>query len=180
MASARLTAPGYVVEIYENRLPEVLWPEYCAAVEELQRHAPLDQLDMGDWRFTPKDLAATYEENDIQKADHHVVLVRDPQGEIVAVTDAGWYPYVPNQLQQFFTGVHPRARGLGLGKLIKARMLQFTRTRYAPQKLRWVYTSNATSNASMLSINERLGFKEHRATGTYQASREQIAAYLGR
>ena len=180
VAAARETAPGYVVELYEDRLPEALWPEYCAAVEELQRHAPRDGLDMGDWRFTPKDLATHYEEVAIQKADHHVVLVRDPQGEIVAVTDAGWYPYVPDQLQQFFTGVHPRTRSLGLGKLIKARMLQFARLRYAPHQLRWVYTSNATSNAAMLSINERLGFEEHLVTGTYQAGKTQIEAYLGR
>ncbi len=180
VASAGETAPGYVVALHEHRLPEALWSEYCAAVEELQRHAPRDGLDMGDWRFTPKDMASQYEEADIQEADHHVVLVRDPQGEIVAVTDAGWYPYAPDQLQQFFTGVHPRARGLGLGKLIKARMLQFARIRYASDKLRWVNTSNAASNAAMLGINERLGFREHLVTGTYQAGKAQIEAYLGR
>ena len=39
----------------------------------------------------------------------------------------------------------------------------------------WMITGNAESNGPMLSINHRLGFKEHRAGAVYQVSRERLA-----
>lgn len=172
------TATGYRLELHERRLAEALWPEYCAAVEDLQRHAPLDALDMGDWHYTPEDLAQLYRNFDLDGTEHHVALVRDEAGAIVAVTDVAWAPFQADHLHQFNTAVHPRARGLGLGKWVKARMLQVARDRLASKGLRWVVTTNATSNAAMLSINERLGFRPHLISGTYQADRAQIERYL--
>ncbi len=180
VAEAARRAPDYTVEVYEHRLPEALWPEYCVAKQEQMRHIPRDGLDMGDWSFTPKDQAERYKELDALNADHNVVWVRDPEGRIVAITDVGWYPYKADLLQQFFTGVHPSARGRGLGKLVKARMLQLARDRYADQHLKWMRTDNATSNAAMLAINVQLGFKEYKVSGIYQADREQIARFLAR
>jgi len=177
-AEAASRAPGYTLEIHEQRLPEPLWPEYCAAKEEQMRHIPRDALDMNDWSFQPKDQAEMYKWMDSMQGHHHVIWVRDPNGEIVAITDVGWYPHKADLVQQFFTGVHPKARGKGLGKWIKAEMLRLARERYADQHLQWVRTDNATSNAAMLAINERLGFREYKVAGIYQAGREQIEAFL--
>lgn len=178
VAEAATRAPGHTVEVFERRLPEGLWPEYCLAKEEQMRHIPRDGLDMGDWSFTPKDQAERYKAMDAVNQDHNVIWVRDPEGAIVAITDVGWGPYQADQVQQFFTGVHPQARGRGLGKLIKARMLQLVRDRYGEHDLRWVRTDNATSNAAMLAINERLGFKEHKILGIYQADQGQVERFL--
>lgn len=180
VAEAATRAPGHTVEVFERRLPEALWPEYCLAKEEQMRHIPRDGLDMGDWSFTPKDQAERYKSMDAVNQDHNVIWVRDPEGSIVAITDVGWAPFQADQVQQFFTGVHPQARGRGLGKLIKARMLQLVRDRYGEHDLRWVRTDNATSNAAMLAINERLGFKEHKILGIYQADQGQIERFLAR
>lgn len=179
VAEAADRAPGYRLEAFEHRLPEALWPEYCAAKEEQMRHIPRDGLDMNDWSFQPKDQAEMYKWMDTLKGQHHVIWVRDPAGEIVAITDVGWYPHKEDLLQQFFTGVHPKARGKGLGKWVKAAMLQLARERYGAQGLAWMRTDNATSNAAMLAINERLGFKEYKVAGIYQAGLEQIEAFLG-
>jgi hypothetical protein len=46
--------------------------------------------------------------------------------------------------------------------------------------LRWVITGNAASNAPMLAINKRLGFKEYRAGAEYQISRGRLAARVNR
>ena len=180
VAEAATRAPGYTVETYERRLPEALWPEYCLAKEAQMHHIPRDGLDMGDWSFTPRDQADRYKWMDTLNADHNVVWVRDPEGSIVAITDVGWYPFKADLLQQFFTGVHPSARGRGLGKLIKARMLQLARDRYVEHNLRWMRTDNATSNAAMLAINERLGFGEYKIQGIYQAKKEEIERFLAR
>lgn len=172
-------APGYTLEIHTRRLPEDLWDEYCAAKTEQMRHIPRDGLDMGDWVFDADDQRDFYRLLDTYAADHNVIWVRDPGGRIVAITDGGYYPHQPRYVQQFFTGVHPDARGLGLGKWVKARMLQLAREAYGDRDIHWVRTDNATSNAPMLAINERLGFREYRVRGIYQAHRDQIAERLG-
>lgn len=172
-------APDTRLEVFPRRLPEALWPEYCAAKTEQMRHIPRDGLDMGDWTFTPQNQADMYKWMDAQDADHHVIWVRDADGRIVALTDVAYFPYAPELIQQFFTGVDMGARGRGLGKLVKARMLRFVGDTYGYDQLRWVRTDNATTNAAMLAINVRLGFREYKVSGIYQATQAQIEAYLG-
>jgi len=41
-------------------------------------------------------------------------------------------------------------------------------------EIQWVTTDNAGSNAPMLAINKRLGFKPFRAETEYQISREAL------
>lgn len=179
VADQAARAPGYSLELHAGRLPEALWDEYCAAKTEQMRHIPRDGLDMGDWTFTPQNQADMYKWMDAEGADHHVIWVRDAEGRIAAITDVARFPYAPELIQQFFTGVDMRARGMGLGKLVKARMLRFVGDTYGYDQLRWVRTDNATTNAAMLAINVRLGFREYKVSGIYQATQAQIEAYLG-
>jgi hypothetical protein len=44
----------------------------------------------------------------------------------------------------------------------------------------WVATDNAGSNAPMLAINKKLGFKQYRAGTEYQISRDNLAARIKR
>jgi len=44
----------------------------------------------------------------------------------------------------------------------------------------WVTTDNAGSNAPMLAINKKLGFKQFRAGTEYQISRDDLAARIKR
>ena len=81
-------------------------------------------------------------------------------------------------IEQQFTGVLPSARGRGLGKWIKAAMLTHIRDVYPD--VRWVSTGNAGSNAPMLAINKKLGFKQFRVGSEYQMSRDRLAARASR
>jgi len=105
--------------------------------------------------------------------DQHTVLTREPDGSISGITDVSFTPHLPTLIEQMFTGVRPAARGRGLGKWIKAAMLEKIRAEH-PQA-EWMITGNAESNGPMLSINHRLGFKEFRAGAVYQVSRERLA-----
>ncbi len=40
--------------------------------------------------------------------------------------------------------------------------------------VQWVVTGNADSNAPMLAINTRLGFRQYRGGSDYQISRDQL------
>ena len=42
----------------------------------------------------------------------------------------------------------------------------------------WVVTDNAGSNAPMLAINMKMGFKQYRVGTEYQVSRDALAARL--
>jgi hypothetical protein len=60
-----------------------------------------------------------------------------------------------------------------MGKWIKATMLEKLRREH-PDAV-WITTGNAESNAAMLSINHRLGFRQYRAGAQYQISRDRLA-----
>ena len=81
-------------------------------------------------------------------------------------------PHEEGHAWQLFTGVDPSARGRGLGKWVKAAML--LRLHELHPELVHVTTDNAGSNAAMLGINVRLGFKPFREETSYQIGREEL------
>jgi GNAT superfamily N-acetyltransferase len=72
--------------------------------------------------------------------------------------------------------VRAAARGRGLGKWLKAKMLLHMREVYPAAD--WVATDNAGSNAPMLAINKKLGFKQYRTASEYQMTRDELSARL--
>ena len=179
IAEGERRAPEIRLELHDRRIPEPLWAEACAARTALGRLIPRDAMDMGDWTMQIQDQREMYERMDINGSDHHVVFARDAAGRIVGITDVAWEPDKPTFIWQYFTGVHPDARGKGVGKRLKAAMLLHLRGRYPDAGLRWMQTDNSSTNAPMLAINERLGFREHKLRKTYQAEREALEAALG-
>jgi len=95
------------------------------------------------------------------------LLVRDPTGGCVGGTEVTYEPWDPSVVHQQNTGIDPAHRGLGLAKWAKATMLQ--RLRAERPQARVVRTDNAVSNASMLAINDALGFSVTRTRTEWQA-----------
>ncbi|MBB6097100.1 GNAT superfamily N-acetyltransferase [Deinobacterium chartae] len=58
-----------------------------------------------------------------------------------------------------FTGVRREYRGRGVALALKLRALRYAQERGVP----WVRTDNASTNAAMLAVNERLGFRKEPA-----------------
>ncbi len=89
--------------------------------------------------------------------------------------------YQPEQetiINQGMTGVKEEYRGRGLGKWLKAAMLLKVREEFPQVKV--VSTRNASSNAAMLSINDRLGSRSHKEGTVGQITVEALEAYLSR
>jgi GNAT superfamily N-acetyltransferase len=61
----------------------------------------------------------------------------------------------PDVLHQDLTGVLPEYRGRGIAQALKLRTIQFARER----GYREIRTSNDSTNAPMLHINDLIGFK---------------------
>jgi GNAT superfamily N-acetyltransferase len=105
------------------------------------------------------------------------VAVRDTgTGALAGFTEVIWDPGKPLMLTQGFTGVWPRYRGRGLGRWLKAVMLE--RVLAERPMVRHVHTGNADTNAAMLRINQDLGFQPYQAETLWQVELDQAQAYL--
>jgi GNAT superfamily N-acetyltransferase len=166
-------SPTTKLEIYDGHLPESMWADFAAQRGSLLNTMPFDDLDHGEIVITPERIRESYERMDRLQEVVHTALAREPDGAISGMTDVWWAPYRPAMVEQMFTGVRPEARGRGIGKWIKAAMLEHVHTLY-PQA-DWISTGNADSNGPMLAINKKLGFKQFRAGAEYQISRDELA-----
>jgi mycothiol synthase len=88
-----------------------------------------------------------------------------------------WNPNNPANLDQGDTAVFPKYRERGIGRWIKAAMLEKV-LRDRPQ-VTHIITGNANANAPMLKINHELGFKLYKSWMIWQLEVQQAEAYLG-
>jgi GNAT superfamily N-acetyltransferase len=166
-------SPAARLELYPTGEPEELLEELAAAANELLNTMPWEGMDHGDIVVTPETMRESRERREAAGTVNPLCLVRDADGTIAGMTDVVVHGYEPGIVRQYFTGVHPRARGRGLGKWLKAAMLQHVREAY-PHAV-WLTTENAGSNAPMLGINEALGFRLQRTMTTYQVGRDALS-----
>ena len=97
-------------------------------------------------------------------------------GRFAGYTQVLWNPNRPEIISQGMTGVFPEYRNRGLGRWLKAAMLDKILAE-RPQA-RFVRTGNADMNAPMLKINNELGFKPYIAEVVWQVETEKVAEYL--
>ena len=93
-------------------------------------------------------------------------MLRDADGSVVGITEVGWFSSAPDRVYQMLTGIRRDKRGAGPATALKTVILREIRDRYP--SVSKVVTFVGQSNAPMLSINRKLGFKVHREFGTYQ------------
>lgn len=166
---------GFRLELHEPRLPESLFETYCPAYTAMGRAVPTEEMDHGEWIITPERLRDQYARMDAEGSSHHVLVAFDGQ-DLVGVTECIQRPYEPSVLHQELTAVGAQAQGRGLGKQLKATLLLHLRELYP--ELTTVVTDNAGSNAPMLSINHRMGFRSHVAGHIYQMTRAELGRVL--
>ncbi|GAC1538447.1 MAG: hypothetical protein NVS3B12_23570 [Acidimicrobiales bacterium] len=176
VADGEAASPTTTLTIHQPRLPPEVVSDYCGVVTRLLNTMPFDDLDHGEIVLSPEGIEEMYGRNAAIGAIHHVTMVRERDGSISGVTDTSWSCQMPTVVRQRFTGVDPAQRGRGLGKWIKAAMLEYIRATYPQAQV--VITGNAESNAPMRSINERLGFREYRLMSSYQISRATLCSFL--
>lgn len=172
----RKHSPETKLEVYDGRLPESMWEDYCPQISSMLNTMPFGDLDHGDIVFTPPMMAEWFARMDIAGRSGHWMLTREPDGIISGITDMYYAPYIPTIVNQGFTGVRPDARGRGLGKWLKAAMALHLHELYP--RAEWFVTDNATSNAPMLAINTRMGFRQYRVGTEYQITRDRLDARM--
>ena len=139
--------------------------------------APRGDLDVEDARRTPEQLREGERSLSASGVERWVVYVRErATGAFAGFSDVYWHPDRPAILDQGNTGVFPRYRSHGLGRWLKAAMLDRI-LRERPQ-VEVIRTNNADSNAPMLRINTELGFRAYMARTIWQVETDRVRRYL--
>lgn len=150
-----------------------------AALYEVMNTAPRGSISVEDQRVTPEHLREMDRALAV-RGWHRLTLIAAERasGRMAGFTDVAWSPDAPQILNQVNTGVLPLYRGRGLARWLKAEMLQ--RVLRERPEVRYVRTSNADSNASMVRINEALGFRPYSSQTIWQAELANMESYLMR
>jgi len=169
-------AAGYELVLWTNGYPEDALPQ-LVQVWESMNNAPRGTLQMEDFHWTV-DHIRDFEASDRKRGnDVWSIVVRERStGTLAGFTEVSWHPNRPEIIQQRGTGVLPPYQNLGLGRWMKAAMLEKI-LRERPQ-VRRVRTGNADSNAPMLKINRELGFRPYVSHSIWQVELPQVEAYL--
>ncbi|MFX1560748.1 MAG: GNAT family N-acetyltransferase [Promethearchaeota archaeon] len=172
-----IRSPDSKLEVFQD-CPDDILEEYCKLYTEVGNQAPREDLDVGDFILTP-ELRRAYEKH---QRDVDVTwltaITREPNGDISGMTEVLYRPSKHPLIYQELTGVSEKYRGSGKGKWLKAVMLQEVKKRWPT--VTSVVTGNATTNAPMLSINKRLGFKVHKESIVAQIKTEMLEKYLAK
>lgn len=154
---ASIQTKGYRLEWVDGDVPESLMQDVIVAYDTMNS-APRGDSAMQDWNTTPEQIREFDRSRRATGRERRLVLaIHEETGETAGYTELLYDSKIPHVIWQSGTAVIPTHRGRGIGKWIKAAMLERA-TRDWP-KATLVRTGNADVNAPMLAINTRLGFK---------------------
>lgn len=172
-----LDVPDSVRAAYELWFVSGAYPvdayDAIADVEDVMNTAPHDDLDLDDERRDAAWVAQREEQFASSPGERWTLFVRErATARLVGYTQVFFYEDWAGHVDQGNTGVHADHRGHGLGRWLKAAMLDRI-FREHPEMVR-ARTTNAFSNAPMLSINNELGFTVTATQTTWQARVDDV------
>ena len=174
---ARQRATGFELGVVDGAYQEEAIGPVAAMMTEVMNAEPTGHLDIEDETWTPaqvRQIEAFLQDRNIQRWT--TFASRQETGELVGFTEVFWKPTAPETLFQGFTGVATRYRNRGLGRWLKAEMLERVLDRLP--RLKSVRTANAGSNTAMLHINREIGFKPHKTATQWQVELGSVREYL--
>lgn len=179
MTRATERAAEFSLGFWDGSFPEAELPDIAKLFNTSINDEPKGNLELEDEQMTPERLRHWDEAEAKRKTQRWVVYVRDnTTHELAGYSMIVWNPFEPDLIRQYGTGVRRDYRNRGLGRWLKAAMLQRI-LRERPQ-VKFIRTGNADSNAPMLKINYELGFKPYKTWIEWQISVDQLEAALAR
>lgn len=144
---------------------------------ELTNQQPFGELEIEDMHMTTEQIRQS-EQNIFARGSQRwtIYAVDRATSKFAGYTETTWNPNRPEILMQEMTGVFPRFRNKGLGRWLKAVMLDQVLKEHP--EIKYVRTGNADSNAAMLKINNELGFKPYMANTLWQVEIQRVMDYL--
>ena len=173
------SAGRFRLDFWTGPHPEDLLPEITALNENAMNTMPRDKMDMEDMHFTPEQMRQMEQQTLAGGTERWTLVAREAaSGRLAGSTEMLWNPSSPLVVRQGGTGVYPEFRGHGLGKRLKAVLLD--RLLRERPEAKFVRTGNADSNGPMLRINHALGFRPYLSRTEWQVETQNVRAYLAR
>jgi len=160
-----------------QKVPENIIEKFCKIYTDTANQQPLGGYERRTL-ITPEYRRHQEERVNKKNEDWHTMITQDVSGEISGLTEIYYDFEKPYRIVQDLTGVKEQFRGKGLGKWLKSEMLFFIKESYPD--IKYIRTGNANSNASMISINERIGFKVHMHRTSYKFKLNELEESLNK
>lgn len=144
----------------------------------IMNSAPLEEYEMEEEHIAPetwRDIEASVLQG--QNQIHNFTAVHKPTGDFVGYTQIKTQGLQPDLAWQWDTGVHPDHRNKGLGRWLKAAMLERIVAQHP--ELERIDTENAGSNEPMLNINFAMGFKPIHDANAWQGELATVRERFG-
>lgn len=171
---------AYDLVYLNSPVPDEILQKVCD-LAYVMNSAPIDDFEEEDEVVTPESWREM-ETNVIEASGqlHNLIAVERDSGEFVGYTQIRTLDLEPELAWQWATGVDPNHRNRGLGRWLKAAMIEKVIDEYP--MVRRVDTYNAGSNEPMLAINIEMGFRPiHYATawqGDLATARDRLQKAL--
>ena len=177
IARAPTRAAGFEIGCWDGPFPDA---ELTAISKlfQVMNGSPRQDLEIEDELMAPDEIRGWEQAMGARGLERWVMYAREKASqEYAGFTEVFWNDNRPAILQQGGTGVWPQYRNRGLGRWLKAAMLERV-LRERPQ-VRLVRTDNADTNEAMLNINIQLGFKPYMEVVAWQIETEKVLGRLG-
>ncbi len=165
--------------IWEGPFPEAEIEAIAVMRSAIVNSMPRENLALEDRKITKEEIRErerSFAERQMQRRTMYAK--HKASGELAGYSEIFWETAHPETLNQGDTGVYPKYRNHGLGRWLKAAMIDKV-LKEIPQVKR-IRTGNANSNAPMLKINYEMGFKPYKAWTTWQIELEKTLQYLAK
>jgi len=165
------------VEIrYFDRVPEEIFTEFLLIFNEGLNLQPLGESSLRT-NISEEQYRDGMRKNQELGTKNYTYISVESDGRISGMTELHSSKEREYKLDVGLTTVRPEFRGRGLGKWLKAQMMFFVKENFPD--IDYISTGNATTNEPMLSINNRMGFKEFKGGSAVEFDIEKTCAKLG-
>lgn len=152
---------GTTLRSFET-VPEEMLEEFVELYNEIVDAVPLGDLEVRQ-RVTP---GSRREDERSNGGGWYTIVSQEADGSLSGLTEVVHDWGMPYRIQQELIGVRAEHRGRGLGKWLRAEMMFFIRD--ALPEAKYVNAGTADTNAPMVSISERMGFRRHHTEMCYR------------
>ncbi|MHA2363202.1 MAG: GNAT family N-acetyltransferase [Candidatus Hodarchaeales archaeon] len=158
-----------------NDVPEQLIKEYVAIYTETMMQQPLGESEV-KIKVTPESRRQDEKRLNEIGTKWTTIIAQEKDGTISGLTEITYNSLDKHKVIQGLTGTKEEYRGRGLGKWLKAEMILYVKEKNP--EVEFITSGNADSNAPMMSINKRMGFKTYQQETSYKFKVKELCSLL--